>query len=57
VKVIHKAKLLSNNGDVSPMCAEIPRKLNLKRESWALVDKFVTCKKCLALQRGREATR
>lgn len=55
MKVIHKAKLLSNNGDVSPMCAgwEKPKKINLKKESWTLVDKFVTCKKCLAIQRDR----
>ena len=46
-KVYHKAKLVSPEGDISPLCATNPRKLNLKKELWALNDNAVTCKQCL----------
>lgn len=42
------AKLVSNRGDVSPLCADRPRKLNLERELWTFEAAAVTCKKCLA---------
>jgi hypothetical protein len=47
-KPIHRAKLISEQGEVSPLCATRPRKLNFKVETWTLLDKFVTCPKCLA---------
>ncbi len=47
-KKYHMAKLFSDNGDVSPVCAERPRKINLKRETWTFRWEAVTCKKCLA---------
>ncbi len=46
-KVCHKAKLNCEGGSVSPLCAEKPRKINLKRATWTINDRFVTCKKCL----------
>ncbi len=48
VKIIHKAKLISRNGDVSPLCANKPRKLNLAKESWTNRNDAVTCEKCKA---------
>lgn len=47
IKVCHKAKLVWPGGGVSPLCAKKPRKINLKRETWTVNDRFVTCKKCL----------
>jgi hypothetical protein len=47
-KPIHRAKLISDKGDVSPLCATKPRKLNLKVETWTNRDEAVTCPKCLA---------
>ena len=47
MKIVHKAKLVSDNGDVSPLCAKTPRKINLGKESWTLRDSEVTCHKCL----------
>ena len=49
IKKVHLAQLISNTGGVSPLCAKKPRRLNLKKASWTLVKKLVTCKRCLAL--------
>ncbi len=48
MRIVHKAKLISPEGDVSPVCAGNPRKVNMKKESWTTDSKAVTCKKCLA---------
>lgn len=48
-KKYHMAALMSNKGDVSPLCGKKPRKLNLKKELWTLEEGAVTCKKCLEL--------
>jgi len=45
-RLIHKAKLVSPDGDVSPLCASIPRALNLRIESWTTDNSAVTCKNC-----------
>jgi len=47
MKIVHKAKLISDKGDVSPLCAKTPRKIDLAKESWTLRDSEVTCPKCL----------
>jgi len=47
MKIIHKAKLVASHGDVSPLCAKTPRKIDLSKESWTLRDNAVTCPKCL----------
>lgn len=52
-KIYHRAKLISNNGDVSPLCAKIPRKLDLAKELWTNRDEAVTCPKCLEIIRNR----
>jgi hypothetical protein len=51
-KPVHLAKMISNNGDVSPLCAKKPRKINLKTETWTNRAEAVTCKKCLLLLPG-----
>ena len=50
MKLVHLAKLISSNGDVSPMCAVKPRRLNLNKESWTNRIEALTCKKCLEAQ-------
>jgi hypothetical protein len=52
-KIYHRAKLISVNGDISPLCAKIPRKLNLAKELWTIRDEAVTCPKCLTIIRNR----
>jgi hypothetical protein len=51
-KPYHLAKLISQDGAVSPLCASKPRALNLKRELWTRDRKAVTCKRCLAKMAG-----
>ena len=51
-KIRHRAKLISTKGDVSPLCASFPKKINLKKESWTNRDEAVTCPKCLALMKA-----
>lgn len=53
-KPYHKAALLSPEGKVSPLCAKKPRALNLAVALWTLIDKDVTCPRCVALLK-REA--
>ena len=52
-KIRQRAKLVSQNGDVSPLCAIKPRRINLKKESWTNRDGAVTCPKCLEIIKGR----
>ncbi len=46
-KVYHMFAMVNQRGGVSPLCAEKPRKLNLKRELWTFRWEAVTCKNCL----------
>ena len=48
-KIYHKGHLVDKDGNVSPLCAKKPRKINLSKELWAFVDSSVTCKKCLKI--------
>lgn len=54
-KKYHKAHLMDPNGNVSPLCAAKPRKINLDRECWTMRDEAVTCKKCLAMLSEKKA--
>ncbi len=57
-KIIHRAAKIAGDGRVSPLCAEKPRAINLKRATWTLQPDVVTCPKCRAKQigyRGRTA--
>jgi hypothetical protein len=46
VKTYHFAKMIREDGMVSPLCADRPRALNLKRDSWTNRAEAVTCAKC-----------
>lgn len=52
-KIYHRAKLISSKGDVSPLCAKKPRKLNLAKELWTNRDEAVTCPKCIEIINSR----
>jgi hypothetical protein len=57
MRLYHKASEVNGKGQVSALCYDTPCPINLKRESWALVDKSVTCPDCLRLMRAKaEAT-
>lgn len=45
-KPVHMAKLIAEDGSVSPLCAKRPRKLKLDRETWCLRPQDVTCAAC-----------
>lgn len=47
-KIIHRADKIAQNGDVSALCFETPRPINLKRATWTIVDDLVTCTNCRA---------
>lgn len=46
-KPYHMAKLIRADGRVSPLCANPPRALDLKRGLWTLGQSAVTCPRCL----------
>lgn len=52
---VHRAKHVTSAGDVSPLCAPKPRRLDLTRSSWTLRDDAVTCPRCRALIAARHA--
>jgi hypothetical protein len=49
IKIYHMAHLISAKGHVSPLCAEKPRKINLRLAMWTIRKEAVTCKKCKRL--------
>lgn len=46
-KISHRAKIISPNGEVFPLCDKAHKIIDLSKESWTLRDNEVTCKKCL----------
>ncbi len=48
-KIYHKAASVNAAGHVSALCFKRPRAIDRARASWTLVDKLVTCPKCLAV--------
>lgn len=52
---IHKAKIIAENGDVSPVCADVvPKAIDMKKDSWTLQWEAVTCRACRN-RKSREA--
>lgn len=50
-RTYHKGALMNAAGDVSPLCAKKPRRLDLKKHQlWTNRWEAVNCKKCLALK-------
>lgn len=48
-RTYHKAHLVDDKGNVSPLCADKPKALNLKKHQlWTLRWELVTCRRCLA---------
>lgn len=56
-KIVHRADKINANGDVSALCYSRPRKINLAIANWTIVDRHVTCSKCVAALKAREAAR
>ena len=52
-KKYHFAAKTTANGDVSALCFDPPRKINLRRELWTLTKSAVTCKKCLSILKNK----
>lgn len=48
-KIIHMAKDVAPNGNVSALCFSRPRAIDLARASWTNRPYAVTCKKCIAM--------
>jgi len=48
-KKYHMACKFTEDGEVSALCFDPPRAINLKRELWTIRKEAVTCKKCKAL--------
>lgn len=49
-KPVHHAKHVNQNGDVSALCFEKPRPIDLSKATWTNRAEAVTCKKCMARQ-------
>ena len=54
MKTIHKAKHVSNSGQVSAQCFKKLRAIDLNRSLWTLSDQRVTCRKCKKLLEQNE---
>jgi len=46
-KIIHRGDKCNDKGQVSALCFERPRPINLSKSSWTNRDEAVTCAKCL----------
>ena len=53
VKTYHYPKMMSQNSDVSPLCAKIPKALNLTTDSWTWDKTAITCSKCIRILGGK----
>lgn len=54
-KVYHKGAKINARGDVSALCFETPRAINLKRASWTYRESAVTCPKCQTILRAQRS--
>jgi hypothetical protein len=48
-KIVHKAKCVDREGNVSALCFRKPRVVDYSRENAVIVDANVTCPKCRAI--------
>ena len=55
MKIVHRAKMVNARGNVSPLCAKVPRSINLRKATWTNRDDAVTCPRCLAAIRARRS--
>ena len=49
VRPIHMGKLVSPEGHVSPLCAKVPRPIDLEKATWTNRPEAVTCPRCKRL--------
>lgn len=47
--IIHRAGKVNERGDISAKCYKVPKAINLSKETWTLIDKNVTCPKCIKI--------
>lgn len=47
LKRFHLARMVNANGDVVPWCAALPRKVNMRRDTWTTDAAAVTCRRCI----------
>lgn len=55
----HKAKLVADDGSISPLCAKKPKALE-PPDKWSIVDDHVDCPRCLrklGISRHRRSVR
>lgn len=45
-KLYHRAKLVTEAGQVSALCFTTPRPIDLTRARWTIRDEAVTCPRC-----------
>ncbi len=49
MRKVHKAKLISEQGNVSALCFKRPRQIDLKIATWSYRIEAITCKRCLKI--------
>ena len=52
-KTYHMAKMVTLDGAVSPLCAKVPRAIDLSKASWTLRADAVTCPRCRAALKAK----
>lgn len=54
--IYHMGGKVSPEGNVSALCYDPPRAIDLKKESWVLRPRAVTCQKCKAIMKANRAS-
>jgi hypothetical protein len=57
VKPVHMAKLVSPEGDISPLCAKAPRAIDLRKATWTNRPEAVTCRRCKSLLKSGDGAK
>lgn len=47
-RIYHMAKLIGQNGEVSPLCAVWPKPIDMRKATWTIDPSAVTCRRCRA---------
>lgn len=55
MKVYHYAAKINEHGDVSALCFKSPRAIQLHKASWTNRPHAVTCHRCKALLKAKDA--
>ena len=46
VRRVHYGDKVAPNGGISPLCANTPRRIDMKHSTWTRVTTYVTCPRC-----------